>query len=258
MYGPRPTLVSHHPQDSPEQQLDLLTLLHSNSELLAQIALSSSTCQVVLQLLPLVLFYQCGCLSFCPLRAGWVFPGVTAKCVRMSNRHLLIISVPGFHKHISCTSLNSSSFPLFDSLCLSDSVFGRLHPCVSRQDSLNDRSDSLSAFIAMWLCRFSMRCKRCTSWEASRVSVSFNVRRQDVESSGFSFKCSFNHNPWQWKSRSFFVSCDFHLFWSSHLPRSATQTFPIRRFPSISVCLVQLLPHTTPFLVKHVTAPVRS
>ena len=72
----------------------------------------------------------------------------------MSNRHLLTISVPGFHKHIPCTSLNSSSFPLFDSLCLSDSVFVRIHPCFSRQGSLNDRSDSLSAFIVMWLCRF--------------------------------------------------------------------------------------------------------
>ena len=120
-----------------------------------------------------------------------VFSDVTARCVRISNRHLLISSVPGFHKHIACTSLNSSSFPLFDSLCLSESVFARIHPCFSRQGSLNDRSDSFSAFVVMWLCRFSMRCKRCTPWAASSVSVSFNVRRQDVESSEFSFWRSF-------------------------------------------------------------------
>ena len=125
----------------------------------------------------------------------------------MSNRHLLIISVPGFHRRIPCTSLNS--FALFHSLCLSDSVFVRSHPCFSRQGSLNDRSDSLSAFVIVWLCRSSMRCKHRTSWTTSRVSLSLKVRRQDVESSGFNLWRSFNHNPWQWGSRSFFVSCGF-------------------------------------------------
>ena len=51
---------------------------------------------------------------------------------------------------------------------------------------------------------------------------------------------SFNHNPWQWGSRSSFVSWDFlrlFQFWSHHLPRSATQTFQVRRFPSITQCL---------------------
>ena len=41
-------------------------------------------------------------------------------------------------------------------------------------------------------------------------------------------------------SRSFFVSCDFLRqlqFWSHHLPRSTTQIFPVRRFPSIAQCL---------------------
>ena len=131
--------MSHHSQDNPEQQLDRKTLMHS--KLLAQFVLSSSTCQVVLHLLP---------PSFANADVSHsvffvlFFSGVTARCVRMSNRHVLISSVPGFHRHISCTSLNSSSFPLFDSLCLGDSVFARIHPCFSRQSSLNDRSDSLS------------------------------------------------------------------------------------------------------------------
>ena len=119
-YGPA-DFVSHGSQGIPEQQLDLKTLLHWNSKLLAQIVQYSSTYQVFLHLLPLVFFCQRGRLPFCPLRAG--FPDVTARCVRMSNHHLLVVSVPAFHRHIPCTSLNSSSFPLFDSLCLSDYVF---------------------------------------------------------------------------------------------------------------------------------------
>ena len=62
--------------------------------------------------MPLMLFSSC-----------WVFSEVTARYVRMSNRHLLIISVPGFHRHISCTSLNSSSF----SLALSQRFFLCMH-----------------------------------------------------------------------------------------------------------------------------------
>ena len=61
-------LASRHSQDVPERQLGRKTLMHS--ELLAQIVLSSSTCQVVLHLLPLILFCQRGCLSFYPRRAG--------------------------------------------------------------------------------------------------------------------------------------------------------------------------------------------
>ena len=94
------------------------------------------------------------------------------------------------------------------------------------------RHSSSCGFVA-----FPVRCKRCTSWAASSVSVSFNGRRQDVESSWFNLWHSFNHNPWQWGSRSFFVSYDFLRqlqFWSHHLPRSATQTFPVGRFPSIA------------------------
>ena len=146
--------------------------------------------------------------------------------------------------HIHCTSLHSSSFPLFDSLCLSDSVFVRIHPCFSRQGSLNDRSDSLSAFIVMWLCRFSIRCKRCASWAASSVSVSFNVRRQDVESSGFNLWRSFNHNPWQWgpaPSRStatFFVNFNSEATICHGVPHKPSQFVDSQA--SLSVGLVQL------------------
>ena len=63
-------LVSHHSEDIPEQQLGRKTVLRS--ELLAQIVLSSSTCQVGLHPLPLILFCQRRCLSFSPLRAGFL------------------------------------------------------------------------------------------------------------------------------------------------------------------------------------------
>ena len=46
--------------------------------------------------------------------------------------------------------------------------------------------------------------------------------------------------PQQWWSRSFSVSRDFlsqPQFWSDHLPRSTTQTSPVRRFPRIAQCL---------------------
>ena len=140
-----------------------------------------------------------------------------------------------FHKHIPCTSNN-----LFHSLCFSDSVSVCIHPCFSRQGSLNDRSDSFSAFVIMWFCRSSMLCKRRTTRTTSSVSVSFNVSRQNVESSRLNLRRSLNHNPWQWGSRSFLVSCDFlgQLQSRSHnLPRSATQADPGRRFPSIAQCL---------------------
>ena len=230
-------MLSHHSQDIPVPQLDSKTLLHS--ELLARMVLSSPTSQVVLHLLPpnpLLPTWMCLIMS----SSCWlVFSDVTDKSVRMSNRHLLISLLPGFHKHLSCTS-----FTFFHSLCLLDSVCVRIHPCFSCQGSLNDRSDALSAFIVVRLWRFSMRCKRCTTWAASRVSVSFNVRRQDVESNGFNLWRSFNHNPSRWESLSL-GSCD--------LPSQFVDSQS-----SLNIFLVQLLLLTTPFLVMHKTAPVGS
>ena len=191
-----------------------------------------------------------------------VFSDVTARCVRLSNRHLLIISVFRSTKHTPSTSINSSSFPLFHSLCLGDSVFVRINPCFSCQRSLNDRSDSLWAFIIMWLCRFSMRCTRCTSWTASRVSVSFNVRRQDVESSWFNLWHSFNQilgNGGPAPSLSavtFFVNYNSGATICHGVPHKPSQFVDSQA--SLNVCLVQLLPRTTPCLVMHKTAPVRS
>ena len=55
------------------------------------------------------------------------------------------------------------------------SLYACIRPCLSRQSSLNDRSDSLSAFVVMWFDRSSMRCKRSTTRTTSSVSVILNV-----------------------------------------------------------------------------------
>ena len=185
----------------------------------------------------------------------WVFCDVSARCVRMSNRHLLIISVPGFHKHISCTSLNSSSFPLFHSLCLGDSVSVRIHPCFSRRSSLNDRSDSLSAFVIMWLCCFSMRCKRCTSWTASRV----RELQCPLGSTSGALSTTILGNGGPASSLSavtFFVNFNSGATICHGVPHKPSQFVDSQA--SLSVCPVQLLHRTTPFLEIHKTAPVRS
>ena len=150
-------------------------------------------------------------------------------------------SVPGFPWHIPCTSLNSSSFPLFHSLCLSDHVFACIHPFFSRQGSLNDRSDALSASVIMWFCHFPMRCKRCTSWAASNVSVSFNVRRQDGESSGFILCALFQ--PQSLAMEGPFLSLSAVTFFVN-FNSEATNSHRVPHKPSQFN-----LPRTTPFLV---------
>ena len=108
-----------------------------------------------------------------------VFYEVTARCVRMSSHHLLIIFIPGFLRHIPCTSLTSSSSPLSDSLSPSDSVL--FHPGLSCQGSLNNSSGSLSELILPWFSRFSKQKKQRVPRTTSHVSLSFNIRAQDVD-----------------------------------------------------------------------------
>ena len=186
-----------------------------------------------------------------------------AQCCRIGRvvcrprqiRHLLL--VPKFRRHLTCSSFYSSSFPFFHSLCLGDSVLVRIHPCFSCQGPLDNRSGSLSAFVIIWLCRFSIQCMRCTAWAASSVTASLDVCRQHAESSWLSLWNSVNYNPWQWGSSSFSVRCNFlcqFQFRSHHLPRSVTQAAPVRRFPRITQCLLaQILSWEC---TK--TAPVRS
>ena len=175
------------------------------------------------------------------------------------SAHQLCFQVPQAHP-LAPRSTRALSFPLFHSLCLGDSVFVRIHPCFSRQGSLNDRSDSFSAFVIMWLCRSYMRCKRCTAWAASSVSVSFNVRRQNVESSAFNLSRPFNNKPWQsapsLSAGTFFVNFHSGATICHGVPHKPAKFVDSQA--SLSVCLVQLLPRTTPFLVMRKTAPVRS
>ena len=161
-----------HSQDIPEQQLDMKTPLHLNSKLLAQIVLSSSTCQVVLHpnvdVSHSVLFVL-------------VFPDVTATRVRMSIRHLLLVR--GFHRHIPRSTRA-------DFLSFSRSVSAIL---------------SLYAFILAFPVKVLSMFVLILSWHSSLcgfvafpcdASAANPGRRQDVESSGFKLWRSFKHNPW--------------------------------------------------------------
>ena len=151
--------------------------------------------------------YKCGYVSHSVLFVLFFF---LARCDRMSIRHLLLI--PGFHRHISCTSLNSRSCPLsLNSVCF-------------------DRS--------------SMRCQRCTDLATSNVSVSLDVSRQHVTKYCLSLWYSFHHNPWQRRSSSFFVGCDFLCQLQFRSPNFlcklsplATSSLFLLSFPIISVIM---------------------
>ena len=161
-----------------------------------------------------------------------VFSLVLARCARMSIRHLLLLLT--LHRNIPWTSFHLSSSSFFHSLCLGDSVFVWIHPCLTRQGSLDNRSDSFSTFIVVWVCRSSVRCQRCTTRTTSSVTVSLN----------FLVRCSFaNFN-------SGATICHGVV---PHKPSQFAASHA-----SFTYCVVQHLPHTTPFLGIHKTVPVRS
>ena len=153
--------VSHRSQDIPEQQVGRKTQLHS--ELIAQVVLCSLTCQAVLHLPPLILFCQRGYLSFYPLRAGSISasPAPLSTQTRFFSFTHSVSSILSFYAFIL-------AFPV--------KVLSMMG------------SGSLSAFVIMWLCRSCMRCKRRATRTTSSVSMSFNVRRQNVEISWLNFR----------------------------------------------------------------------
>ena len=148
-----------------------------HSELLAQIVLSTSTCPFVLLLLLLILSHVE------PPLAHHLCSG-TSTAPR-SIRALLF----------SRTRSVSAILPLHVSILASPVKFFS-----------SSRSDSLSEFISPWFCRISLRCKQRVSRTTSHVSVCFNIRRHNVESSTLNLWSFLGHNTWQKKSRSFFVS----------------------------------------------------
>ena len=102
----------------------------------------------------------------------------------MSIRHPLL--VPGFHRHISCTSLNSSCHPLFQSLCLGDTVFVCALPCLTRQGSFDNRSDSFSTIVVVWFLSL-LHAMPALHNSDNLLTACLDVCRQHVESSGFDF-----------------------------------------------------------------------
>ena len=131
----------------------------------------------------------------------------------MLNRHLLIILIPGFLRH-----LHQAQFELFSSLGLAFSQ--RFCPCMFQSWLLLPK---FSRF-----CRFPLRCKQLVSRTTSHVSGCFNVRRLNVESPTLNLSRFLDHNSWHHQSRAFFVSCDplrQLQFWLHHLPTTCQCCF---------------------------------
>ena len=111
-------------------------------------------------------------------------------------------AIPGFLRHIPCTSLNSSFSLLSDSLCLNDSVlyvFILASPAkvlsilASPAKVLPIRSRK---FILTWFCRLTLPNKQRISRTTSHVSVSFNIPKQDVEFSTLNFQRFLDRHSW--------------------------------------------------------------
>ena len=156
-----------------------------------------------------------------------------------------------------------SNLALFLSFTHSVSTTLSLYACIltfPSRFSLKNRSVSFSTFTAVWFLSLFHAVPRTTS----SVTVSLSASRQHVESSWLGFWNSFHHNPWQWRSSSVSVSCDFlSLSTSIQEPPLATACHTSRPssshpYVTFNGCAVQLLPRTNPLWVIHKTAPVRS
>ena len=177
-------------------------------------------------------------------------------------RHLFIISVPGFHRHIPCTSLNSSSFPLFHSLCLGDLVSVRIHICFSRQGSsmivlIRCRHSSLCGFVALPCDASAAQTGQppVCPWASMSADETWNL--PGSTSGALSTTILGNDCPAPSLSAvTFFVSFNSGAPICHGVPDTPSQFVDSQA--SLTVCHVQLLPRATPFLVMHKTAPVRS
>ena len=156
-----------------------------------------------------------------------------------------------FHRHIPCTPLNSSSFPRFDLFCLNDSVFIRIHPCFPVK---------VLSMIVLIRFRHSSLCG----------SVAFPCDASDAHpgqppvcpflcstSGALSTTILSNGGPAPSLSAvTFFVNLNSGATICHGVPHKPSQSVDSQA--PLSVRLGQLLPRTTPFLVIHKTAPVRS
>ena len=163
-------------------------------EFLARIVLSSSNCQVVLHV-----------AVSDPLLPTWMSLILSSSC------WFSLMSPPDASacRTATCSSAQTRALVLSLTRSFSATVFVCIHPCLSRQGSLNNRSDSFCTFVVDWFDRSSMRSQRRTTRATSSVTASLDVSRKHVESAWLNLWNSFHHNPWQWRSRSFFVTYDF-------------------------------------------------
>ena len=173
------------------------------SELHAQVIQSSSIRPIVLRLLLLIISCSLDSLSLTrmPLilfSSCLVLYDVTARCVRMSNRRLLIIFTPGLNGHIpgprSIRALLYSR-TRFLSAILSLYVFIQASPA-KVLSILASPAKVLSRILPTWFCRLSLPKKQRISRTTSHVSVSFNIRIQDVEFSTLNFQRFIDQHSW--------------------------------------------------------------
>ena len=170
-------------------------------------------------------------------------------------------SVAKFHVPIPGTSLYSSSFPLFW-LALSQRICLCTHSSLLLPSGLSQWSFLLVVGIRHYMA-LSLRCKHCAPRTTSCVSVCFSVCWQDVESSRLNLPALFQPQSLAMgvplllcQLWPFFVNFNSGATMCRGMPHKPSQFVDSQA--SLSVCLVRLLPRTTPFLVMHRTALVRS
>ena len=98
-----------------------------------------------------------------------------------------------------------------------------------------------------------MQCKRRTSGTTSSVSVSFSVRRQDVESSRLNLQRSFKHNAWQWRPAllsavTFFVSFNSGTTICHGMPHKTSQFIGSKTSLSAPNCTCSIMMTNRDFL----------
>ena len=165
--------VSHHSQDIPEQQLDRKTRDAPEASCSNRTAfLNLSRCSSPAASDPLLPTWMSLILS----SSCWfslISPPDASACRTATCSSSLFLGSTG------TSPAPRTTRALLHSLTRSVSAILSLYAFIlafHRQGSHNDRSDSLSAFIVMWLCRFfqAMQALRILG-SLSSVSVSFNV-----------------------------------------------------------------------------------
>ena len=226
-------------------------------ELLARTLLSSSTCQFVLHLLPLILFCQRGCLSLCPLRV--------VSLPRHMRPHVAPPSAPHSWGSTSTSPAPRSTRALFllftrcvsAILSLYASILAFPVKVLSMIVLSRSRHSSSCGFVALPCDASAAQPGRPPVCPRASMSADKTWNLLGSNSGALSTTILGNGSPAPSLSAvTLFVNVNSGATICHGVPHKPSK-FVDSQAP-LSVCLVQLLPRTTPFLVMHKTAPVRS